>query len=194
MMGPFEATKSCLSRYFQFSGRATRSEFWWFCFVTVILVFGSKALALTALSNLLWLAMLIPWLAVTWRRLHDSDLAGSWIFLPAVLCIEGVYDTPFSDFFSITPRIEENVSEAQINESMTIGELMALPLPDPAFVQENFANAFKFPFVLPIVFAVGLTLFLTLRASTPGPNRFGPQPGKESYINPPPSKPSQPHT
>lgn len=89
-MNMMEATKVCLSKYFQFSGRARRAEYWWFYFVTVIVsivlgfVDGVMSLApngLTVLSTIWSLVTLIPSMAAGSRRLHDTDRSGWWQLL-----------------------------------------------------------------------------------------------------------------
>ncbi|MBA0446642.1 DUF805 domain-containing protein [Stenotrophomonas maltophilia] len=87
-----------LKRYTQFNGRASRSEFWWFqLFIAIVsiplYVLGfiagytdSQALALasTGLSVVMWLIFVLPTLAVTVRRLHDTDRSGWWLLLGVV--------------------------------------------------------------------------------------------------------------
>ncbi len=87
-----------LTRYAQFNGRASRSEFWWFQLFIVIVSMplyvlsfiagytGSSTLALvsTGLSVVLWLAVIVPLIAVTVRRLHDTDHSGWWYLLMLV--------------------------------------------------------------------------------------------------------------
>ncbi|MDT3501577.1 DUF805 domain-containing protein [Stenotrophomonas maltophilia] len=87
-----------LKRYTQFSGRASRSEFWWFQLFIVIVSIplyvlsfiaghtGSSTLTLvgTGLSVILWLAVIVPVIAVTVRRLHDIDRSGWWYLLMLV--------------------------------------------------------------------------------------------------------------
>jgi uncharacterized membrane protein YhaH (DUF805 family) len=82
-----DAVRTCFSRYVDFSGRARRSEYWYFalCEVLVIIaaavvdaVIGNSSGVLTALALL---AFLLPSLAVTVRRLHDTDRSGWWYLL-----------------------------------------------------------------------------------------------------------------
>lgn len=87
-----------LKRYTQFNGRASRSEFWWFQLFIVIVSIplyvlgfiagytGSQTLALasTGLSAVMWLALIVPLIAVTVRRLHDTDRSGWWYLLMLV--------------------------------------------------------------------------------------------------------------
>ncbi len=58
-------------RYFDFSGRSSRSEFWWWCLFTVFIGLIPFASLIT----------LIPSLAVNVRRLHDINRSGWWLLL-----------------------------------------------------------------------------------------------------------------
>jgi uncharacterized membrane protein YhaH (DUF805 family) len=85
-----QAVQSGFSNYVNFRGRASRSEFWWF---QLFLLLGGIVAALldlfantnllggSPLATLFWLATIIPDLAVTVRRLHDTDSSGWWILL-----------------------------------------------------------------------------------------------------------------
>ena len=92
-------------KYVTFHGRASRSEFWWWFLANAIiggllysfsytvgapvvvndngvpqLVYGVAHLPYT-----LWgLATFIPWLALSWRRLHDTNRSGAWWFIGIV--------------------------------------------------------------------------------------------------------------
>ena len=92
-----EAVKVCLTRnYCRFKGRASRSEFWWFCLFSTILsilvaVLGALAPALASIVSAvqgLWL--LLPTVGVSTRRLHDRDLSGWWQALPLLLVLPGI--------------------------------------------------------------------------------------------------------
>ncbi|GFE48835.1 hypothetical protein So717_05880 [Roseobacter cerasinus] len=85
-----ESVKTCFRKYFTFSGRASRSEYWWFTLFAIALGLVASGLetfinAATdtpegplILSGAASLATLFPSLAVTWRRLHDIDRSGLW--------------------------------------------------------------------------------------------------------------------
>jgi len=85
-----QAIKSGFSNYVTFSGRACRSEYWfWVLFaligglVTVILdsvIFGYQA-GVTPLNGIFDLATFLPGLAVVARRLHDTDRTAWWLLL-----------------------------------------------------------------------------------------------------------------
>jgi len=74
------------TKYATFSGRARRSEYWYFVFFTTIfsvVLAGADGIigADGAVSLLLSLPLLLPGLAVTVRRLHDTGLSGWWTLL-----------------------------------------------------------------------------------------------------------------
>ena len=81
--------KTCLKdKYANFKGRASRSEFWFFYLFLVIgyaisisTIFISIKLLIGTMSIFV-LAMIIPSLAVTVRRLHDINKSGWFILLP----------------------------------------------------------------------------------------------------------------
>ena len=85
-----QAVQSVFSNYAKFRGRAARSEFWWFQLFIVLGGIVAAVLDLSANSNVLggeplatlfYLATIIPDLAVSVRRLHDTDSSGWWLLL-----------------------------------------------------------------------------------------------------------------
>lgn len=82
-MGFVEAVKTCLLRKFwDFEGRASRAEYWWFVLFGVLVT-----IPVTLLGPLLFVVgvvLLIPQLAVTVRRLHDTNRSGWWLALYAL--------------------------------------------------------------------------------------------------------------
>ncbi len=84
-----EAITTCMGKYVTFSGRATRSEFWWFYLFTVLIswgailvdaaMFGSGATGI--LSSIASLVFFLPTLAVSSRRLHDVGKSGWWFLI-----------------------------------------------------------------------------------------------------------------
>jgi uncharacterized membrane protein YhaH (DUF805 family) len=88
-----EAVARCLSKYADFSGRAPRSEYWWFWLATVLTMFtvpfvvgvvtGDPALV-EAVVLFGVLALALPLLAAGVRRLHDTGRSGWWVMISAV--------------------------------------------------------------------------------------------------------------
>ncbi|MDA8385139.1 MAG: DUF805 domain-containing protein [Actinomycetota bacterium] len=83
------AVRSVLGQYATFSGRASRAEYWWYSLASAVslialsyLLGGSRLGAV--LIILVDLALLVPGLAVTVRRLHDTGRSGGWIFVALV--------------------------------------------------------------------------------------------------------------
>jgi len=81
-----DAIRTCLMlKYADFSGRARRSEYWWFFLFNVLLsivvnVIGS-AIHFGLLSYLVSLALLLPGVGVAVRRLHDTGKSGWWLLI-----------------------------------------------------------------------------------------------------------------
>ena len=75
-----QAIKSCLGQYATFSGRAKRSEVWWF-FLFQVLVMVATGMLGDVINGLASLALLLPALAVGTRRLHDIGRTGWWQLL-----------------------------------------------------------------------------------------------------------------
>ena len=86
-----------LRNYATFSGRARRSEYWYFFLFNIIfaIVLGilGGIINSTILSNLYSLALLIPGIAVGVRRMHDVGKSGWFLLIPIynliLACTEG---------------------------------------------------------------------------------------------------------
>ncbi|MEO3773538.1 DUF805 domain-containing protein [Micromonospora sp. B9E7] len=89
------AIKSVFNQYVGFSGRARRSEYWWFALftllVSIVAAILDSALGLTFegsstgfIGLIASLALLLPGLAVAVRRLHDTDRTGWWLLIGLV--------------------------------------------------------------------------------------------------------------
>ena len=94
-----EAVKTCLGdKYATFSGRATRSEYWYsvlFGHLLALLIISIGTIVespelIIVLSSVLTLALLIPGLAVCVRRLHDTGRSGWWYLLVFIPYIGGI--------------------------------------------------------------------------------------------------------
>lgn len=90
------AVKSCLKRYVQFSGRACRSEYWYWTLATVVIAIilsiatgdsSNPEAGSSLVSKLFQLATFLPGLAVFVRRMHDIGRSGwnyLWVLLPII--------------------------------------------------------------------------------------------------------------
>ena len=80
--------KTCFKKYGNFSGRATRSEFWFFYLFFFIVYIASMILMFGISFHFMWLwtvfvfGMIVPSFAVTARRLHDVNKSGWLQLLP----------------------------------------------------------------------------------------------------------------
>lgn len=95
-MGFVDAVKSAYSNYANFKGRAARSEFWWFYLFFIVVYIGIGILGGVLASVLgegiagilgivlmvFCLGSLIPFIALTARRMHDSDKSGWFQLVP----------------------------------------------------------------------------------------------------------------
>ncbi len=78
-----------LKKYAEFSGRARRTEYWMFVLFNLIIsavigVIDRSVLGSNALGIIYSLAVLIPSLAVSVRRLHDTGRSGWWLLIGLV--------------------------------------------------------------------------------------------------------------
>ncbi|AZZ39259.1 DUF805 domain-containing protein [Acidipropionibacterium jensenii] len=86
-----QAIQLFFKNYAVFNGRASRSEYWWVALFTFLVnavlnglarsIGDSGSMALTVVSSLWSLAILVPSLAICWRRLHDTGRPGGWFFI-----------------------------------------------------------------------------------------------------------------
>ncbi len=86
-----------LQNYAVFSGRAIRSEYWYFVLFNVIFSFVIGLIAglikIPIIGTIYSLAVLIPGIAVGVRRMHDVDKSGWYLLIPiynlVLACTEG---------------------------------------------------------------------------------------------------------
>ena len=87
-----------LQNYATFSGRARRSEYWYFILFNTIISFGlgfvGGLMQVNWISNIYTLAVLIPSIAVAVRRMHDVGKSGWFVLVPIynfiLVCTNGV--------------------------------------------------------------------------------------------------------
>ena len=115
-IGMVDAVKLFIANYFNFSGRASRSEYWWFVLAMVIASFVcgmidglfwtillsislgidniddySEPLVIVSsiinLTNLLSLVTFIGWMSLAVRRFHDRGFSGWWVAAGCIIAI-----------------------------------------------------------------------------------------------------------
>ncbi len=104
-----DAIRTCFSKFFTFSGRASRPEYWFFFLFIVIWSFlagiidwqfftqvavteteTSKSVSAASsgpVQSIVGLIVFFPHLAVAWRRMHDTGRSGLYALLPILLIV-----------------------------------------------------------------------------------------------------------
>ncbi|GAA4163757.1 DUF805 domain-containing protein [Gryllotalpicola daejeonensis] len=90
------AVQRFFTKYAVFSGRASRAEYWWWFLVSYLInialsslsrIDGATGTTFDVISGIWGLAIIVPSLALLWRRLHDANHSGwnfFWVFLPII--------------------------------------------------------------------------------------------------------------
>ena len=83
-----ESIRVCLTKYADFTGTASRSEYWWF--VLFLALGGAAAGALgDNIATVFFIAAILPLLAAGARRLHDVGHSG-WLQLIGFVPVAGL--------------------------------------------------------------------------------------------------------
>lgn len=102
-MGFIEATKTCLKKYFQMSGRASRSEYWWFFLAIIIATVIAALMDLMLfdtpknidesgpIEGIVGLLLIIPNFTASIRRLHDTNRSGWYLLVPLAGVIFAIF-------------------------------------------------------------------------------------------------------
>lgn len=169
MMDPVEAVKTCLKKFFDFKGRARRSEYWWFVLFVMIVssVFNYGGLLVPFLSYvgmLCSLLLLIPQFAAMTRRLHDTGRSGWWVAILAILYVVVLV----SMAILVAPY---GTQLFETTDSMVQAEMMADAFQSNPVV----ATVMTGCSILGLVFMI-ITFIFTLLDSKWGENKYGPSP------------------
>ena len=88
------AKRPVMEKYADFSGRAPRPEYWWYVLAVIIVsvvaeildsIVGFDVVGPYGLFSLIvMLGLLVPNIAVSVRRLHDTNRSGWWVLLPII--------------------------------------------------------------------------------------------------------------
>jgi uncharacterized membrane protein YhaH (DUF805 family) len=130
-----EAISDGFSKYATFSGRSSRSAYWWWILFYVLIVIGASiidaAAKTPALAVVVWLAFIIPNLAVLVRRLHDTDHSGWWVLIGLIPLIGAIVLIVFACIDSGPPNKYGEGPDGKGNLSATspLGQALAPPPP-----------------------------------------------------------------
>ncbi len=157
------SVKTCMKKYVVFSGRATRSEFWWFTLFTFLVGLVASALDATVLgisplqagfgigiATLASLVFFLPSLAVNIRRFHDVGKSGWWFLISMLMGGFLLFVVLMAIPFLLGSQIPGSVM-------LSSGNIMSL------FFYGLFA----------IVITAIPYLYFMLKPSQPGPNMYG---------------------
>ena len=151
-----EAIKSGFRNYLMCSGRASRSEYWFWVLFTVLAGIGASRLGSVlgmsgALGGLLFVTMFGPSLAMSIRRLHDTGRSASWLLIGLPLM------RACAEFISAMTLYAE-VSQPTFIESQ----------------QQNAERMWVSGFIT--VSLSAYCVYVLTRPSEPGTNKYGPHP------------------
>ena len=148
-----ESVKTCLQKFIDFSGRASRSEYWWFFLFTFIV--RIVTFWIPFVGTIIALALLLPNLSVTARRLHDTNRTGWWMLMPLGLGLAGII---VGAIFGVAIAGDDEWGFLLVISLGTAGGLVG--------------------------FAVGylVLLYFLIQPSDPAPNRYGPSPLQQQGV------------
>lgn len=156
-MNPTEAVSSVFRNYVNFRGRARRSEFWWFTLFSFI----SQAVLgwIPLIGGIYSLALVLPSLAVTVRRLHDTNQTAWWLLFQIIPALVGIVLAALLVWVWASSFVSGHLIDQEVSEGF-------LTFLIPAFlIWTLIATAF---FIL---------MFVVLALpGTSGLNRYGPDP------------------
>jgi uncharacterized membrane protein YhaH (DUF805 family) len=153
------AKRPMLEKYADFSGRAPRAEYWWYVLAIIILSVVARIIdsilgmnvagPYGPVSLIVMLGLLVPNIAVSIRRLHDTNRSGWWILLPIV---------PYCLAFVLGGAAMMGAAAGGSSVGLMAGA--------------GIAGLFL---LIGAVCAIVLLVFMVL-PGTPGENRYGPNP------------------
>jgi len=99
-----QSIKTCFTKYADFNGRASRSEYWWFALAIAL---GCAILSVIAPVAYLIFAIgtLVPSIAAATRRLHDTNRSGWWQLIIVV---------PIIGFIVLIVFLAQNTQPARV--------------------------------------------------------------------------------
>tara|TARA_B100000475_G_scaffold112057_1_gene81801 strand:- start:115 stop:480 length:366 start_codon:yes stop_codon:yes gene_type:complete len=101
-MGPVEAFTTAWRKSFTYGGKATRSEYWWFYLIDLVVYFAllsvfsatvdtATVFVSTPIVIIYGIAQIFPSLSIVFRRLRDTGKEWTWIFINLIPIIGGIW-------------------------------------------------------------------------------------------------------
>ena len=101
-MGPVEAFTTAWRKSFTYGGKATRSEYWWFYLIDLVIYFAllsvfsatvdtATVFVFTPIVIIYGIAQIFPSLSIVFRRLRDTGKEWTWIFINLIPIIGGIW-------------------------------------------------------------------------------------------------------
>ena len=159
MVGFGQAINRGFSNYFTFSGRATRAEYWFWT------LFNTLVQGIPLVGWLIGLAVLIPSIAVTSRRLHDIGKSAWW--MTVWLLLAGVWV-----LWSVGFVLEVIGLEESRNPEVEFWEIFGTWLVSAGFL------------TLASIGVVIWWIVWFVRKGDKGPNKYGPDPRQPTSQQP----------
>jgi len=165
-MGFSEAIRTCFAKYVTLSGRARRSEYWYFtlfCFSAnwVGNLIDKATTGVPIATFLIFLVLALPTTAVFVRRLHDIDRTGWWILLPIPVLIATI------------------IVYVMVLLGYAAGGGVSFPVGGYLLVLVLWRRVGFSVGGLVLVLWIGMLIWMLIwlcRRGTAGPNRYGPDP------------------
>lgn len=170
-MGFVEAVKSGFTNALRFDGRARRPEYWWFflfvfagSFVVGLIdaaLFGTGGgTRRPLLVTVFQLIIFLPFLAVGWRRLHDTGRPGWYLLVPAALTV-------------ITSVLIGSAAQVIVGMGMGMGSMSPM-------AQGGMAMGAGIVILLSLIQLIAgiIIIWWMTRPSQRGTNAYGPEPRK----------------
>ncbi len=170
-----DAIRTCFAKFFTFSGRASRPEYWFFFLFIVIwsIIAGiidlkfftqvavsetetSKSVAATSsgpVQSIVGLIVFFPHLAVAWRRMHDTGRSGLYALLPILLILGALAVLIFG--IGLASQFHGGTLDILLTEATLL---------------------IVIPTLIVLVVSPLLVLWWLARPSEPGTNKYGPNP------------------
>ena len=174
-----EAIKTCFEKYATFSGRARRSEYWYFYLFTFLVSTVLDCIPIFGALSCVWLlAQIIPSIAVTVRRFHDIGKSGwNYLFFAIPELVFFGYIIHFI-FISFKDMVDAGINPSNVsNNTATISKIVANNI-----IANGAIGSFVIPFIVLLVSIVLWLVWMT-KDSEPGENKWGPNPKEVPSTN-----------